>query len=200
MNDSDELTTALFAAVLKEDKGEILNLLEQGADPNCTNFTGQTVLQVACLACPTDKLSSIEVLLGNGADPNRRMTIRSPVNGRVEKDVVAVHYMTSPAAVDLLLRAGADFTLRDADGTNALMRAAFHGHKEVVEKLLSLGMSPLERQTKEGGKTACEMAESKMEMWKEIQNESRQKHYEEIRRILFEAESRSTTLSTQRTE
>lgn len=188
MIESDNLTTALFQAVLKDDKDTVLNLLRQGADPNCADFTGRTVLTTACLAAPKDRLLSIEVLLAHGADPNRKMTTRSPIDGRVEKDVLAFHFVTSPEAVDLFSEAGADFTLGDADGTNALMRAAFQGHKRVVEKLLSIGLSPSERQTKKGGKTAREMVESKIEMWKQIGNQARQQAYEEIRLLLIEAE------------
>ncbi len=43
------------------------------------------------------------------------------------------------SAVKILIDAGADVNVRDADGETCLMKAAFWGHIEVVELLLASG-------------------------------------------------------------
>jgi hypothetical protein len=155
-------------------------------------------------ACQCDRPIAIEMLLQHGADPNRRFTYHSPVDGRVEADRVALHYASSPEAVAALIGAGADVNATDAVGTTPLMCAAFHGHTGAVRALLAAGASPTARQQKRRGRkssTAREMAESKARFWRKAVSdenreaaESRLRCYEEIRDTLLGAESRSTAV------
>lgn len=192
-----ELYQSLFEAVLWDCGAEAIpELVRKGADlsfrdPN----TGRTALYAATMS---NRVRAIEALLQHGANPNQRFTYRSPVDGRVEDDRVALHYASSGDAAAVLIRAGADVSVVDASGTTPLMCAAFHGHIAVVKALLTAGAMPLACQQKRRGRkahTARELAESKVEFFREAicdKNrevaERRLRCYEEIRDILSEAE------------
>lgn len=190
---------SLFEAMLWDCGAEAIpELVRKGADLSyCDPYTGRTALYAATMC---DRVRAVEALLQHGADPNQRFTYRSPVDGRSEADRVAIHYASSAAAADVLIRAGADVSVVDAAGTTPLMCAAFHGHTPVVKVLLAAGASPLARQRKRRGRkahTARELAESKIEFFREAicdknreAAERRLRCYEEIRDILLESESR----------
>jgi ankyrin repeat protein len=188
---------SLFEAALWDCGAEAIpKLVRKGADLNYVDpFLGRTPLYAACI---TDRVRVVEALLQHGADARQRFTYRSPVDKRVEADVTALHYAASVAAVEALVRAGADVNAADAAGTTPLMRAAFVGRTDVVKALLAAGASPLARQHKRRGRTphtARELAESKIEFFRDMsgsQNreavERRIRCYEQTRDILFEAE------------
>jgi ankyrin repeat protein len=189
---------SLFEAALWDSgAAAITELVRKGADLSyCDPNTGRTALFAATMS---DRARIVEALLQNGADPNQRFTYRSPVDGRIEADRVALHYAHSADTAAALIRAGADVNATDATGTTPLMRAAFHGHTAIVRALLAAGASPLARQQKRRGRkshTARELAESKVEFWRENicdknreAAERRLKYYAEIRDILLKAES-----------
>lgn len=181
----------LCQAVIDDDEPAIEEALRKGDDLNeLSSLTGGTLLQAAC---SLKHVRTIKALLRNGADPNQRFTFRSPIDGKVEKEVVALHFATTPEVVTALLEGGSDVQAADARGTTALMRAVFGGNTEVVKALLAAGASPFVRQHKQRGKkahTAREMVESKIELWKELKSEARQRDYEELRQVLLDAESR----------
>lgn len=189
MKKSAKLQEALSKAVIDGDEKAIEALLSEGADPNgISPLTGATPLRTACVLGWT---SAVQVLLQHGADPNKKFTYHSPVDKRIEKDAVALLYAPSAEIVTVLLKAGAELNATDANGTTSLMRAASHGHLEVVKSLLAAGLSPFLRQQKKRGKKACtarEMAESKIELWEELKNESLKRRYQEIRAVLLDAE------------
>lgn len=188
---------SLFEAMLWDCGAEAIpELVRKGADLSyCDPHLGRTALYAATI---TNRVRTVEALLQHGARPNQRFTYRSPVDGRVEADRVALHYASSPEVAAALIRAGADVSAADAVGTTPLMRAAFHGHTGVVRALLDAGASPLARQQKRRGRkahTARELAESKIEFFRETicdknreAAERRLRCYEEIRNILLEAE------------
>jgi Ankyrin repeats (3 copies)/Ankyrin repeats (many copies) len=198
------LQKSLYEAVAWNHDGEaVAELVRNGVEIDYVHpDTGHTALYNACMC---DRPRAIEVLLQHGADPNRRLTYHSPVDGRVEADRIVLHYVSSADAAAVLIKAGADVNAADAADTTPLMCAAFHGHVEVVSALLAAGASPLARQKKRRGRkarTALELAESKMEFFQEAvrqatqdknrdASERRLKCYEKIRDILTEAESRT---------
>jgi ankyrin repeat protein len=189
---------SLFQAVLRDPEAEAISeLVHKGADLSFVHpHTGGTALHTATIS---DRSRAVVVLLQHGAAPNQRFTYRSPVDGRVEADRVALHYAHSVAAANALIQAGADVNAADAAGITPLMCAAFHGHVAVVRTLLAAGASPLARQRKRRGRkahTARELAELKIEFFQEaICDANREKAqqrlhcYEEIRDFLREAES-----------
>ena len=172
-------------------------LVRKGADLSyCDPNMGRTALYAATIA---NRPRAVEALLQHGANPNQRFTYRSPVDGRIEADRVALHYAHSVEVAAALIKAGADVNAADVAGTTPLMRAAFHGHIAVVRALLAAGASSLARQQKRRGRkshTARELAESKVEFWRGAicdknreAAERRLRCYEEVRDILIEAES-----------
>jgi ankyrin repeat protein len=196
MQELPEPYQSLFEAMLWDCGAEAIpELVRKGADLNYVDPNlGRTPLYAACI---TDRVRVIEALLQHGADPNKRFTYRSPVDGRVEAEVTALMYAVSPEAASVLIRAGADVNAADAQGTTPLMRAAFYGRAAVVRLLLEAGANPLARQTKRRGRkarTARELAESKLEFFTEATSDTPEgqaaiQRYAEVRRILVEAES-----------
>lgn len=203
MEELPSLQSRLYEVVSWNQNGEAIpDLVRDGAQVDYVHPSyGHTALHNACKC---DRPRAIEMLLKHGADPNRRFTYHSPVDGRVEADRIALHYVSSVDAAAVLIRAGADVNAADATGTTPLMCAAFHGHTEVVRAFLTAQASPLARQQKRRGhkaRTARELVESKVEFFQEAVRqavadknreaaERRLRCYEEIRDILLEAESR----------
>lgn len=196
MGNSTEPQNKLFRAIIEDDSRIVEEAIREGADANGVDpLTGRTPLYAAC---SSNRIHAIESLLRHGADPNKRLTYRSPVDKRVENDVVALHYVSSPEAAKAMLKAGANVNLVDANGGTALTRAASNGHLEVVKTLLASGASLYGEHTGEPAKTACmalKLVDSKIELWKKLNAKPRQQIYEEIRRILVEAESRASVAS-----
>lgn len=171
-------------------------MIAAGADPNVASKFGHTPLYNACMSGAAD---SARALLEGGANPNLHFTYRSPVDGRVEADIVALMYTRTAEVAKFLIAAGADVNAADANGTTPLMRAAFKGKLEIVEVLLQAGASPVVRQIKRARKkshTARELAESKIQFFTEIMDDSnrvtvekRLTEYREVQKRLLEAES-----------
>ncbi len=188
---------SLFEAILWDCGAEAVpNLVLKGIDLGyCDPNTGQTPLYAATMA---NRARTVQALLENGADPNQRFTYRSPVDRRIEADRVALHYAYSTEVAAALIKAGGDVNAADAAGTTPLMCAAFRGPSAVVRLLLANGASPSTRQLKRRGRkprTARELAESKVELFRELNsmgnNDAMEKRiicYKEICDILLEAE------------
>ena len=192
---------SLFEAMLWDCGAEAVpELIRKGADLNYVDpYLGRTPLYAACI---TNRVRAIEALLSHGADPNKRFSYRSPVSGSVDADVTAIMYAVSPEAASALIRAGADVSVTDANGTTPLMRAAFYGRPAVVRLLLDAGADTLVRQPARGrrkGHTARELAESKLEFFVKATAPDKRdgdaviQRYDECRRILIEAESATRT-------
>ena len=124
----------LFIAAIRGNVGEIRQLLSDGANPNCiAPIVGHSPLYCATFG---DHVEAMRVLLENGADPNLRLDYQSPVDGRAERQVVALMYARSSAAVKVLLEAGADVRAVDANGRTPLICAIRRGNDELVQILL----------------------------------------------------------------
>lgn len=123
-------------------------LLEAGADPNASRAeTGETPLH-ACLCRPDgDRLEAAELLLKHGADPNRRtipgvatLAFWRDVRTRGETPLHRAAAYAPGETIRLLLTAGADKTIRDANGDSAQSWASWHWRpKEVIDLLDSTG-------------------------------------------------------------
>ena len=192
-----EENEAFFQAAARNDPVTIENYLAAGANPNAISENhGHTPLYNACI---TGSVESAKSLLTGGANPNLVFSYRSPVDGRLEKDIVALIFARTAELAELLVAAGANVNATDANGTTPLMRAAFKGSVELVRVLLKAGALPLTRQIKRPRKkqrTAREFAESKIEFWKEATDDKNRSHvekrllqFEEIRQTLLKAES-----------
>lgn len=136
-----ELNERLFKAAMSDSPSDaIAELARAGADPNCVALeTGHTPLYCACM---TDSVRAVEALLRSGANPNKRFTYRSFVDGRVEADYVALMYARSADVVALLVKRGADVNACAADGVTPLIRAAAFGKLDVLKACLRRALLP----------------------------------------------------------
>src|SRR5262249_20246724 len=134
-------------------------LLDGGCDPNVAHpVYGNTPLYNACLI---DRADMVKLLLRRGADPNKRMTYRSPVDGRVEDGLVALMLARSPEVVAALVQAGADPNLRAADGRTPLTRVVLGATPQAVEQLLRAGADPGARSS--AGHTAADVVRDRLQ-------------------------------------
>lgn len=116
----------LVAAVWEGDIGHIRSILDDGADPNLTDWEGETPLIAAVEArC----VEAVRLLLAAGASPSRQRDSGEPplawaVNGG------------DTAIVDLLLRAGADPSEPGRDTASALHAAIGTSNVVLLDRLV----------------------------------------------------------------
>ena len=127
-------------------------LLAGGADPNAvTQRTGETPLHSALArsgegVSETDRHAVVKLLIERGADPNRR-TIPGVPTLAFWRDVrtrgeTALHRAAAYApeeTIALLLEAGADQTIRDANGDSPQSWASWHWRPKRLIDLLDPG-------------------------------------------------------------
>ncbi len=201
MQNIPEPYRTLFEAVTSDNGPEaVRRLVKEGADLAYTDpNNGRTLLYAAVRA---DRVRAAEALLRHGANPNQLFAHRSQVDGRIDADRIALHYVTSVPMTELLLRAGSNVNAPDAAGTTPLMCASFHGLVPVLQTLLAAGASATARQNDPSprrGHTAREMAEAKIAYFQNAgRNENRETAYErrlcyeKIRDLLLRAETIGT--------
>ena len=89
----------LLQAAGTGDLARLTRLLDAGCDPNTVHpFTGASALYNACFG--GQQVDAVRLLLARGADPNKRLTYRSPVDGRIEEGLVALMVASSVAVVE----------------------------------------------------------------------------------------------------
>ena len=120
-------------------------LLDGGADPNGAHTeTGETPLHAALTKAHEDRSEIVRLLLDAGADPNRATIPGVPTQGfwrdvrtRGETPLHRAAAFGSPETIELLLTAGADKSLRDANDDSPLSWASWHLRPGRVLFLLS---------------------------------------------------------------
>ncbi|AKU98087.1 Ankyrin repeat protein [Labilithrix luteola] len=114
----------------------IRHLVEGGVDPNWRREDGVTTLMIAAL---TGRLTIIEALIDAGAT----VDLRAPDGMTALLAATAYAHTTRDwSGIELLLSKGADPTLANSEGNDALMMAARHGLVEAVIALLKRGADP----------------------------------------------------------
>jgi len=120
-------------------------LLEAGADPDGgKNSSGETSLHATLTKAHDDRSEVVKLLLDHGADPNRP-TVPNMSTGCFWRDVrtcgeTPLHRAAAfgnVRTVELLLAAGADKRLRDANGDTPLSWASWHLRPGRILYLLS---------------------------------------------------------------
>jgi len=155
----------LVEAVLRGDHGNVLMLLNRGADPDAADEGGMTALMHAA---ESGDLKMMQLLVLNGADPDlTRMERTTPLMIAVlNQQFEAAHYLLQKGAdpdarddyaatpllyaaavndyqiADLLLFYGASDTIGDRAGNNPLMTAVFFNHIETADVLLQNDLDP----------------------------------------------------------
>ena len=119
-------------------------LLEGGADANSAEArTGETALHSCLAKREGDRLAVVKVLIEHGADPNRRtipgvktLAYWRDVRTRGETPLHRAAAYAAQETVQLLLDAGADKTIRDANGDSPQTWASWHWRPKPLIDLL----------------------------------------------------------------
>jgi ankyrin repeat protein len=127
-------------------------LLGAGADVNAVvKDTGETALHGALIGLgqnvsPADRLAVVKLLIEHGADPNRRTIPGRPtsafwrdVRTRGETPLHRAAAYAPEETVEFLLQAGADKTIRDANGDSPQTWASWHWRPKSLIDLLDPG-------------------------------------------------------------
>ncbi len=144
--DKWEMTEKFQGAIASEDTGELIALLDSGADPNYVlhGQNGETALHEACnLGLP----DMIRVLMERGADPANLCS-----NGQLPIEWV-IEY---PECVEALLESGMDVNVRNQDHQTPLMIACQTARDDAAKLLLDAGADAAA--TDKNGKTALSFA------------------------------------------
>ena len=121
--------TALMFSAFNGHSEIVLFLLDAGAEINLTDYLGRTALLYGSTG-PFPE--TVKILLDHGADPNM-----------VDSDEHFSPLMHAAAeghleVLKVLIAGGADRSLRDVDGDNAVSFATQSGHMHIVEYLKSI--------------------------------------------------------------
>ncbi len=126
--------SGLLLAAHEGNVAQILNLAQEGADPNVRDQNRRTPVHVAAFASNDDALRALADI---GADMNA-------LDGQAYDVVTIAAVQNDPALMQLAIDLGNDPSLITSpyDGT-ALIAAAHLGHVEVVQRLIKAG-APLD--------------------------------------------------------
>ncbi|KAJ9144492.1 NACHT and Ankyrin domain protein [Pleurostoma richardsiae] len=146
INKLDDMgNSALSEAVKRGRVASVRMLIKAGADLQWKSTNGESLLHLAAWHGDEDVLTP---LIKQGLDVNAWSARGTPLHDASSS--------ANKAAVELLLKAGADIAIKDCDGRTALHLAAQGGHEDVVAVLLDAGAGI---DTKaEGGLTAMHLA------------------------------------------
>ncbi len=142
----NESSTTVLAGLAFMNQVECIRLLlEAGAEPNAGDSkTGETPLHAALTKAHEDRSEIVRLLLEAGADPNWATIPGLPTQGfwrdvrtRGETPLHRAAAFGSPETNELLLAAGADKSLCDANGDSPLSWASWHIRPGRVLFLLS---------------------------------------------------------------
>ncbi|KAL8852240.1 MAG: hypothetical protein Q9221_002842 [Calogaya cf. arnoldii] len=132
LNDCDANgRTALCWATIRDDWRALETLLAFGANPNISDYTGNTCLHYVRSA------RVCRALLNKHADihARNRLYSRTPLHSLCKRD--------GPIEmIGLLIEAGIDVDVRDADGETPLLNAIFRGFIAAAKELLERGANP----------------------------------------------------------
>ncbi|KFV59567.1 2-5A-dependent ribonuclease, partial [Gavia stellata] len=126
---AEDLASKLNAAVRNNNKDDVLELLEKGADVNSKAESGWTPLQSAVQANEEDM---VRLLLDKGACPRARKD-----NGGTAFTEAAIAGNVN--ILELLLDCGLNINDHDDNGFTAFMEAAWYGNEEALKFLYSKG-------------------------------------------------------------
>ena len=127
------LTKQLFHAIGDAEPARVLEVLEQGQDPNCTQ-QGKSALCAAISSGEPANAEVVQMLLDGGADPNGQ----SGGLAVLSHAVLGNHY----PIVFLLIKKGANVHYQNPMGLTALHEVVLTPHFESAKVLLDCGADP----------------------------------------------------------
>jgi ankyrin repeat protein len=179
----------LLQAAGTGDVAWLTRLLDAGWDPNAVHpATGASALYNAC--CGGQQVDAVRILLARGADPNKRLTYCSPVDGRIAKGIVALMVASSVAVVELLLEAGADPVARSEDGRSVLMHLVGAAPPEAFVMLIAAGADPTVRAR--DGRSPVDLVNEKLAWWGRFAVGRNPEHEADLRKIRRMLEARAS--------
>ena len=116
----------------------LVTLLDAGADIKCKDKYGNSALHLAAEEGNDD---IVKILVDRGLDVNIRG--RNEWTPLIKAAAYAPPYLSPPwreSTVNTLIAAGADITCTDAQGNNALHKAARKGNDTIVKTLVDQGL------------------------------------------------------------
>jgi ankyrin repeat protein len=125
-NNKNFFSSPLIYAIIFGTPESLINLLEQGYDPNIKSKDNITALMVASV---NNKKDCVKILLKKSADPNIQSNngttalMFASINGNID-------------IVKLLLDKNANINLHTSNGSTALMLAVEHNNEDIVKLLL----------------------------------------------------------------
>jgi ankyrin repeat protein len=143
-------TDALKWSVKGKLDNYIVRALERGADINCKNTLGETLLM---LAAENGQLDKIKILIEYGADVN----IVDNSNWSALMGAALHGYLE---IVKYLVEHGADVNIENKDGRNALMLAAINDRLEIFKFFMKSGSNIKTKDS--GGDTILDLARPKI--------------------------------------
>lgn len=109
----------LINAIAKRDLSGIRKFSAELEDIDEPNYLGVTAL---LFSVREDYVDGTREILQCGANPNKRLVVRSPVSGRIDVGVVPLMYAESLEMVKALVDFGASFDPIDSNGLSVLSR------------------------------------------------------------------------------
>lgn len=170
VRDPEDDATALHAAVSDDNEEIVAALLAAGANPNLQDNEGATPLAQAVTRTDENAVAIVKRLLAAGADPRIAdehgltplhqtadvedheeilsvlLAAEADVNAVTDRGVTPLMVAAGAGIqtnVELLLTAGADLAMRDADSTSVLMYAVRNNHEDVALRLIEAGVPVL---------------------------------------------------------
>ena len=170
----------LLQAAGTGDVAELARLIDSGCDVNGVHpTTGATALYNACIGGRGD---AVRLLLEHGADPNKKITYRSPIDGRIEGGLVALAVASTTEVAALLLDAGADPTARDDAGRTVLMRLVGAAPSKTFDLLIRAGADPAARA--KDGNSAADLVKKRLDWWQRFAPTKDPAHQKDLQQTL----------------
>ena len=146
----DDGETLLTSAATSGKFDSVKFLLDNGAEVNVKNASGDTALSCAVQSCAVPDLEIVRLLLAHGAAVNTR-------NDHCETPLLIAATWNADKVANLLIEHGCDTTSKNLGSFSALHSAANYNNGKLIEKLLQHG-AVLNLQTDDEGMTPLHVA------------------------------------------
>lgn len=130
-----ELT--IWQLIDQEETAQLSRRIE--ADPALATSAGESGNLPLHMAVKLDRHQSAALLLKFGVDPNRTTTIRSPISGRIERDICATMLTRSPEMLRRLVAFGASLDAVDGDGRSVFVWLSKTKKPDLLDCFVELG-------------------------------------------------------------